>query len=180
MAKKRTIKSIQESFFDPATNRKYRSELRDYLRKFILAPPYWMGLPKKPYNSYKWQRMKFSVINKKAPKTVGGLYFFILTPNIANASFINYLLYIGETDNLQRRFGEYLDKIGDPKSTQYQMFTLIDDYPDHLEFYYVEIPRLSEKTRKSKEAELLTAFLPPVNNKYPQSVEKMVLETYKR
>lgn len=178
--KKRTIDDVQKSFFDPATNKKYRAELHFYLRKFILAPPYWQGLPLKPYDTYKWNRIDFKEANRNILKDVEGLYFFIISPSIASASFVNYLLYIGETDSLRRRFGEYLDKKGDPKSPQYQMFALIDDYPDHLQFYYVEAPGLKVKPRKQREAELLTAFLPPVNNKYPQSVEKLVLETYKR
>ncbi len=180
MMKKRTIKSVQKSFFDAATNRKDRKELHSYLRKFILAPPYWEGLATKPYNTYKWQKIHFSEKNRRVLNDVEGLYFFVLSPSIANAIFINYLLYIGETDSISRRFGEYLDKIGDPKSSQYQMFTLIDDYPSHLEFYYVEIPGLQTRARKSQEDELLTAFMPPVNNKYPQWVEKLVLDTYKR
>lgn len=180
MKKKIGIKSIQDSFLDPAVNRDFRKELTYSVRRFILAPLSWDGFPEKNFTNFKWNPISFKSASKAKLKPVEGLYMFVIKPDICNAKFLNYLMYIGETDNLQRRFGEYLAKEGDPKSPQYQMYTLIDDYPNNLEFYFAELPGMNEATRKDREAELLTAFFPPVNGKYPAFVQKLLLQTFQK
>ena len=105
---------------------------------------------------------------------------FLASPKKVNASFINYFFYVGETKNLKRRFGEYLAKIHSPKSGQYQMHQVIKDFSDHLYFYYVELPGFDEIQRKVIEDKFLTAFLPPINSKYPQGLQRIVLGAYKQ
>ena len=178
MAKRRNAKGIQDSFIDPVTNKEYRRDLIFFKKSFILAPPYWGELPIPNFKGFNWKPLPFLQKSKPTIATVEGIYFFAIKPNICNAPFLNYLIYIGETDNLQRRFGEYLEKIDDPKSPQYQMVTFIADYPNNLEFYFAELPGADEPTRRAREDELLVAFMPPANNRYPALVEKLVKTIY--
>ncbi len=165
------------NYFDPATNRKFRKELKFYLHKFIICPNQWKTLRNK-YKTISWNKVQFKNANKPYIPTREGLYFFTVCPDITNAHFVNYLFYVGETGNLQQRFQDYLNKIDHPKTSQYNMYTLITDYPNHLYFHYTEFPGSHKSQRKAIEDEFLIAFLPPRNGIYPQQIHKIVTGVY--
>lgn len=165
------------NYFDPATNRSYRDRFLKYRRKFIICPEQWETLDGL-YDTYNWSELKFSTTNKDSLNEVEGIYFFLASPKKVNAPFLNYFFYVGETDNLKRRFGNYLDKIDSPKSGQYKMYTVIDDFPNHLYFYYVELPGFDQTQRREIEDNLLIAFTPPINSKYPQGLQSIILAAY--
>lgn len=166
-------------YFDPATNTAYRDRFVKYRRKFIISPQQWETIAGK-YGHFNWSEIKFSEANRTTLNEVEGLYLFFSSPKKVNAPFINYFFYVGETNNLQRRFGEYLDKVGNPKSGQYKMYTVIDDFPDHLYFYYVELPGVNQVQRREIENEFLTAFTPPINSKYPQGLQSIIRAAYEQ
>jgi len=168
----------QIDYFDPAVERPLRKGLKDYLRKFIISPTQWDTLDGL-YATLQWNEIKFDTANASSLPDVEGLYMFVVAPKKINANFINYLFYIGETNSIQRRFGDYIQKkTAGPKSGQYQVYAMIDDFPNQLYFVYTTFPGLNQLGRRKIESEFLAGFMPPVNSKYPQQLQSIVLATY--
>lgn len=166
-------------YFDPVVERDTRDKFTKYKRNFIICPDQWEtinGL----HETLDWKEIKFDEANRNVLPEIEGLYMFFASPKKLNAPFINYLFYVGETDNLRRRFGNYLDKIDSPKSGQYKMYTIIDEFSNHLYFRYVEFAGYNQKNRRLIEDQFLIALLPPINSKYPQKLQSIVLGAYAR
>lgn len=167
-------------YFDPAVEETLNQNLSFYRRNFIVSPKQWETLAGH-HLKLKWEEVKFERANAAALPNVEGLYMFVLSPKKINAGFLNYLFYIGETDSINRRFGNYLaKKTAGPKSGQYKVYRMIKDFPEHLYFVYAEFPGLDQAGRRKIEDEFLTALMPPANGKYPQKLQSIVLGTYGR
>lgn len=164
---------------DPAVSNVHRDRFLKYRRKFIISPEQWETLIGK-YIDFNWTEIKFDPINLSSLKEVEGLYLFLAAPKKVNANFINYFFYVGETCNLHRRYSEYISKLHKPKSEQYKVQQVINDFSDHLYFHYVELPGFNETQRRIIEDDFLTAFIPPVNSKYPQGLQSIVLAAYQQ
>jgi hypothetical protein len=164
-------------YFDPTTNRNIRNDFVRFRRNFIMSPTQWNTILGQ-HLTFNWNEVKFSETNRNTLPQVEGLYLFTASPKKVNASFINYLFYVGETDNINRRFGNYLDKVDHPKSGQYRVYTIIDDFPDNLYFHYVELPGLNTIGRRVIEDQFLVAFLPPINSKFPQGLQSIISAAY--
>jgi hypothetical protein len=162
---------------DPAVSDNHRNRFLNYKRKIIINPAQWETMLGK-YEDFHWNEIHFKPANAMDLNEVEGVYLFLASPKKANANFINYFFYVGETNNLRRRYKEYLTKLHSPKSGQYKVQQIIKDFNDHLYFYFVELPGLSQIDRKVIEDDFLTAFLPPVNSKYPQGLQSIVLGAY--
>jgi hypothetical protein len=166
------------NYFDVTdVERSYRHKFVHYRRNFIICPDQWETLAGL-YNNLQWKEVKFDPAQSSTLPEVEGLYMFVTSPKKINAEFLNYLFYVGETDNIQRRFGNYLDKIDNPKSGQYKMYSIIDDFTEYLYFRYVEFPGMTQIDRRKIENEFLVGFLPPINSKYPQQLQSIVLAAY--
>lgn len=164
---------------DPAVSDVHRSRFLKYRRKFIICPEQWESIAGK-YLSFNWTEVKFEDASLSSLNEVEGLYLFYASPRKVNAPFMNYFFYVGETNSLQRRFNDYLRKLHNPKSAQYKVQQIINDFPDHLYFHYVELPGFNETQRREIEDEFLTAFLPPINSKYPQGLQSIALGAYQQ
>lgn len=164
-------------YFDPVTNRQVRGTLVAFKRNFILSPDLWSTL-NGAYQHFAWNEIKFSEGNRNTLPQVEGLYFFTASPKRSNANFLNYLFYIGETDNLNRRYSDYLDKVDNPKSGQYKVYTIIEDFPNDLYFHYVQLPGQNQTQRRIIETEFLICYVPPINTKYPQGLQSIVQAAY--
>lgn len=164
-------------YFDPTTNRSTRKDLKYYRRNFIISPNQWNTINLE-YEDYEWNELKFEEANREVLNQVEGIYLFFASPKKINAPFINYFFYVGETNNLNRRFKDYLAKQHNPKSGQYKVHTIIDDFPGDLYFYYVELPGYTQEQRRVIEDKLLIAFTPPINSKYPQGLQSIISAAY--
>jgi len=164
-------------FFDPITNIQSGDRLLLFRRNFIICPEQWETL-NGLYINFNWQTIKFEDANKDILSEIEGIYMFVASPEKINAFFVNYLFYIGETNNLNRRFNEYLSKIDNPKARRYKVKKVIEKYPNHLFFHYVEIPDYNKSQRKAIEDQFLVGFLPPANTKYPQGIQSIVSGIY--
>lgn len=164
-------------YFDPTTNRQVRGTLVANKRNFILSPDQWATL-NDAYQHFVWNEVKFAEANRNTLPQVEGVYFFTASPKRTNANFLNYLFYVGETQNLNTRFSNYLDKVDNPKSGQYKVYTIIEDFPDDLYFHYVLLPGVNEIQRKMIEDAFLIGYVPPINSKYPQGLQSIVQAVY--
>ena len=167
------------NYFDPTSERDHRDKFTKYRRNFIICPEQWETLSEL-HTDMVWSEAKFEEASQSSIPQNEGLYMFVASSKKANASFLNYLFYVGETNNLRRRFGEYLAKTHKPKSGQYKMYTIIDEFPSNLYFFFVSIPGISITDRKKIEEDFLVGFLPPINSKYPQQLQSIVLAAYGR
>ena len=166
-------------YHDPTVSDDHRNRFLKYRRKFIINPEQWETILGK-YNHFNWNEVHFKPANLASLNETEGLYLFLASPKKVNAGFINYYFYVGETNNLKRRFTEYLRKMHSPKSGQYKVQQIIKDFNEHLYFYYVELPGFTQVQRREIEDDFLTAFLPPVNSKYPQGLQSIVLGAYQQ
>ncbi len=164
-------------YFDPVTNKQVRGTLVAYKRNFILSPELWTTL-NGVYQNFVWNEVKFTEANRDALPQVEGLYFFTASPKRTNAHFLNYLFYVGETQNINTRYSNYLDKAANPKSGQYKVYTIIEDFPDDLYFNYVLLPGYDQVQRRIIEDAFLTGYVPPINTKYPQGLQSIVSAAY--
>lgn len=164
-------------YFDPVTEKDTRSKFQQYKHNFIICPEQWETLAGL-YEDFDWKEIKFITDNQPILPEIEGLYMFMASPKKANTSFLNYLFYVGETDNLRRRFGDYLKKIDNPKSGQYKVYTIINDFTEHLYFRYIELNGYNQVQRRILEDQFLISFLPPKNSKFPQQLQSIILGVY--
>ncbi len=99
-----------------------------------------------------------------------GIYTLLIQPGIANHPACSYLIYVGKSTSLRRRFGEYLGsekrETGRPK-----VFRLLNRYPDHTWFCFSLVPLAD---LDDVEEALLNAYIPPANDRLPAEVSKVV------
>jgi len=99
-----------------------------------------------------------------------GIYTLLVQPGIASHPACSYLMYVGKTTSLHRRFREYLTKekreTGRPK-----VFRLLNMYPDHTWFCFSLVP---EANLADVEDALVIAYLPPANDRLPAQVRRVI------
>jgi len=75
-------------------------------------------------------------------------------------------MYLGQTKNLRRRFGEYLTG---ERTKRPKVVRLLEMYQDYIHFFYSEV----EKTMlDDMEDQLNNAFVPPCNSDFTGELQK--------
>ena len=148
-------------------------EAKSSLRWFILWPQKWQSFTR-DLSSYTWQEYEFNEATANNIPTEVGVYCFVIKPNIANHPACSYLMYIGQTtdQNLRKRFKQYLkEKDGTAKSRPKVRY-ILQKYEGYLHF--ICMPLNGDVTPKEVEDELINAYIPPVNDKLPSEISKIV------
>lgn len=106
----------------------------------------------------------------KIPNNSGGIYTFVLKPNIIPDTHL-YILYIGRarlTDfqNLRKRCKEYIKDENRPR-----IGNMMNKWGQHLYIRY--LPLDDNGTIDRLEAELIEAISPPINSDYPKKQTRM-------
>ncbi|MDG7044843.1 MAG: GIY-YIG nuclease family protein [Nitrososphaerota archaeon] len=135
-------------------------------QRFVLWPQQWQTYTK----SHQWRIQRLEESKKEQIPDVQGIYSLIIQPNIANHDFCSYLMYIGQSNSLRRRFNEYLTKekeeLGRPK-----IIDFLKRYNRYIWFCYTtDICG----TLTDMEEALLSAFIPPLNSQIKGIVGKVV------
>lgn len=144
---------------------------RFHLQRMILSPVQWAtcSLPIK----LKWKHVKFSPENSRhVPNATGGVYTFVVKPDIAEHPACSYLLYVGKADkSFRERYYAYIKdkRLGD-KSRRPHVEEMLNKWDGHLYFYYAEIER--QELIQTIEQILLAAYLPPTNKSFPGEVQR--------
>jgi hypothetical protein len=119
---------------------------------------------------FEWTTIPLEASYRRKIPNTSGIYTLIVKPNIAQHPACSYLMYLGKTISLQRRFGEYLNEQkrvdGRPK-----IYRLLNKYVDHVFFCFTLV---SDESLDVIEEALLTAFIPPANDRFPAEVSKVV------
>ncbi len=101
-----------------------------------------------------------------------GVYAFCIEPRIMSGLSPCYLLYIGETSRtLRARYKEYLGDAVDPESRE-KLYIALNLYKGYLHFFCA--PLQTGISTRDIEAELLKAFFPPTNTRFPADVKRIV------
>lgn len=135
---------------------------------FFLWPRRWQSYA--DASKKDWKMVKLEKPNKKNIPKTSGIYSLLVQPMIADHPACTFLVYIGKSDDLNRRFGEYLNKekkvTGRPK-----VFRILHKCEAHAWFCYftIDMDALDEAEDK-----LLAAYLPPCNDSYPAEVRRVV------
>lgn len=139
-------------------------ELQNQTWRFTLSPTLWatLDLPQPLH----WNRTTFDrTRGRDIPKDLFGVYAFVLEPSIACMG-LAYLLYVGKTtDSFRARFYKYKRDQRDPHTNRELVQIMLTAWPERLKFYYAPIddPTIVQDI----EDQLIAAFKPPVNRKYP-------------
>lgn len=141
------------------------SRFQEHTYKFILDPVRWSSLAL-PY-VLNWNTVPFTRASVTTiPDDQVGVYTFVVVPGIANHASCGYLMYVGQTtrQSLRRRFQQYLreQRIKKGRVSVLDMMAL---FPSHLWFCYAPLPQTTQILQI--EADLIRAFVPPINDDYP-------------
>jgi len=130
--------------------------------EFVLWPRQW-----KTYtNLHNWITIPFEDNAKSQIPDVSGIYSFIIKPGIAQHPACAYLMYIGKTKSLRRRFGEYLNHSKTSKGRP-KIVRFLIKYSGYLKFCYTTV---STHNIGAIENGLIKAYLPPANDQFPAEI----------
>jgi hypothetical protein len=144
-----------------------QDEMKAYTREFVLWRRKWEECG--DLINLDWKFYKLTDTERIHIPRESGIYTLIIQPGIASHPACSYLIYVGQTNSLRRRFGEYLrertDESGRPKITWW-----LRRFSQHIWFYFTPV---RQEDLDDIENSLLSAYYPPANDRYPASVRSI-------
>jgi hypothetical protein len=143
-----------------------QDEYASYMIKFCLWKPKWQKYSLA--ENFEWVSHSFIPCNQKKIPNAPGIYSFVINPSVTKHPQ-RYLCYIGKSENLQRRFDDYLREV---KSTsgRPKIVRLLNKWEGYLEFSFT----ILEKNRlEDIENYLIETFSPPFNDQFPTQISKI-------
>jgi hypothetical protein len=144
-----------------------QDEYKAYCQEFTLWPRKWQEYD----DSWNltWHIHRLNSNERLNIPSKAGIYTLLVQPGVADHPACSYLMYIGKTKSLRRRFGEYLNQekkeTGRPK-----IFRLLHKYSEHVWFCFSIV---AEQELTEIEEALLTAFIPPANDQLPAQINRV-------
>ncbi len=136
-------------------------ELREHSHRFILVPRLWRHYAYR--GRLRWRTVPLKASRASRLPTTHGVYALIVRSGIASRLAASYLMYVGKSNSIQRRFREYLreskSSLARPK-----LAMLLRLYANHLHFRYALV---APPHRDAAETALIAALLPPANDQLP-------------
>lgn len=137
-------------------------ELCSHNWSMLLHPPFWTKQLRDEYlglQSLRWQKVPYSPKSVRRLQERSGLYTFIISPFFGKHSDHSYFVYVGKTNNIKRRFEEYLHEATDEEG-RHLLVSLLIPYKRFITFKYtyVDEPELSVY-----EKAFITCVQPPCN-----------------
>ncbi len=133
-------------------------EKKTFRQEFTLHPKSWLSLTLS--FSLDWDWVKFEAANRDCVPKSRGLYTFLVEPEIPNVAHLAFPMYIGQSGDLHRRYGEYLGYQKNP-ALRPTVHYFLDTWKDHLYFYFVPVPR---RKLEPIEKSLNDAVTPPFSD----------------
>ena len=137
---------------------KQQNAIKEHTTSFVLWPKAWATFACAHLKS--WDAVRLRAGNRGAVPGAAGIYTLLVQPGIAKHPGCSYLMYVGQTKDLRRRFGEYLSaerrEAGRPR-----ILRLLNLYDRYMWFCYAEVD--AEHLTASENA-LLAAHMPPCND----------------
>lgn len=134
------------------------------IMEFTLMPEAWQNFRSKE-NDFpcSWKMIKLDELNKNNPEltTESGIYTLLVQPAIASHPACSYLMYVGQTHNLQQRFLNYLRREKRIRKRP-KVLRLLNIYFEQIWFCFTKI---SANQLDDYEKALMNAYIPPINDK---------------
>jgi hypothetical protein len=112
--------------------------------EFELYPNLWerKGLGRS-FKKSKWKYVFFNRENRQNIPKGSGIYMFVVAPRHAYLRDHTYIFYVGQADDLNRRYGQYLDEqFGeDLDQDRERIVDFLDYFKGHVYFNYVLFPK---------------------------------------
>lgn len=138
------------------------NELSKHTRPFVLFPRLWDTFARRaPGVRLRWAAVRFVAASKRTIPTTPGVYAFVIKRYVADHPEHSYVMYIGSTDNLRRRFGDYLRERVAGENRE-DVIWLLNTYKRVLSFTYSSVAAADYEEMEEK---LYTAIWPPINRK---------------
>lgn len=120
----------------------------------------------------KWKVVRFEERNlRKIPDDFGGVYTFVVSPQVAKHPKCNYLVYVGETHKFRERYQRYLRDRYDPKARPL-IKLMLSLWEGYLWYCYAKIERTD--LIHTVQNNLIRALDPIINRVYPEDVQGVV------
>ena len=145
---------------------KRQQEGRSHVQRFVLWPRQWATYSE----SHNWHQTKLVASERQSVPDSSGIYTLVAKPSIADHPACSYLMYVGRSKSLRRRFGEYLNKERKP-SGRPLMFQFLNVYSEHAWFCFTLVDFSS---LESIEARLRDAYIPPLNDDFRGELSPIV------
>lgn len=126
----------------------------------------------KPVAELEWQVVPYSDEYAEKIPNKPGVYAFCVEPRILPGLQPAYLMYIGQTKHLMKRFKQYCSEAKNYENSRPKIYMMLNRYRSHLHFYYATVT--SETSPEVVEATLLKALIPPQNTRLPAEVRKII------
>ena len=143
-----------------------QNELRDHGHWFTLWPERWSTYS----DVHEWKLSRLADSELHNIPADPGIYTLLALPSIADHPACSYLMYVGQTVSLRRRFGDYLNKerreSGRPK-----MFRFLNMYSDQVWFCFTLVDKAS---LDAVEDGLRDAYIPPLNDDFSGELSNVV------
>jgi hypothetical protein len=159
-----TSPEIDDPFMGDFFDRK-RPKMSDFkIDRMLLYPKQWKNYTSPIGHTLSWEPVKFQLGNAlDVPDHLGGVYSFVVRPEIADHPQCAYIMYIGKAVKFRSRYYAYQayfrGKIWEAK--QPHVAEMIQKWSDYLWFYYAEVSDVS--LIETTETCLIHTFTPPAN-----------------
>lgn len=139
-----------------------REDIAKHSQQFVLFPRLWDTFASRaPGLTLAWRDVQFLPGNRARVPKSPGVYAFVIRRHIGDHPQHVYLMYIGSTDNLHRRYGQYLREEIAGESRE-DVIWMLNTYSGKLWFTYSTV---AAGTEEDLEEKLYTAIWPPINRK---------------
>jgi hypothetical protein len=137
-------------------------EMKGCILHFTLWPRQWQTYTQ----SHEWQNEKLETASATRIPESPGIYTLIIQPGIAGHPSCSYLMYVGKTVSLRRRFREYLGMERRPDGRP-KISYFLNKYDQFIFFFYTLV---STEAVDNVEEGLKNAYLPPLNEEYEGTI----------
>ena len=133
-----------------------RNEYKIHTEEICLWPERW-----KTCNiSLTWHIVALNADSRSEVPSATGVYSLVIQPGIAGHPACSYIMYIGKSTDLRKRFGEYLTT---ERHRRYKIVPLLEIYDGYIWFIYSKVDK---NTLDVTEEVLISAFVPPCNSRF--------------
>ena len=143
------------------------SEARRYEQAFMLFPRYWLeyAYPRR----LTWNVVPFVAQKKALVPQVPGVYAFLVQSTAPPTLAGCYIMYVGQSNSLKRRFSEYAREESS-SSGRPKIRVMLGTWKGFVHFAYAPVP---PSELNEAESALLRALWPPMNPNLPADINRV-------
>jgi hypothetical protein len=146
---------------EPLVAQFYARKMGGY--SFELHPELW-ALPEIAtyYSAKAWIATRFTNPPAITIPAQSGIYMFVVAPHCGHLEEHSYIFYVGKTNDLHRRYGDYLEEQkGRGPNPRQEVVLFLDHLRDYVFFHYTLVPELELDEAEKLLKDNLT---PPANS----------------